>query len=156
MGTFRMLSLVIVLAGCTHTYSIGPAAQYPDIPPENVHPRLQGFDVTIHLLNGETYAARDVIVGDDSTYFADARTKAPRVLANKDVHKLTIVRHGQGFFHGLLFGLSTAAVSVGYGALSWSSETWTSAAVIAGVAVVGFPLVGGIIGSKEEFVLNKK
>ena len=95
--------LVVALSGCTHTYSLAPAA-YPLI-----SERAERRAATVTLRGSGPLTAQGLLIDRDSTSWLEFGSGRRRVVATADVERVSLRDRGQGAFEGFALGAAAGA-----------------------------------------------
>ena len=157
------LTLVAMLAGCSHVHPSDPTSGADVI--NDVNRAVKGRTVDITLLNGKELWAENVRVTADSTWFDMVgrpsysrpwRLDIGRGLPTSEIEAISIRRHGRGALEGAIFGFLTGSVPGMIVGMRDPYVTPVSGGVIFGAAGLVVGLVYGVIGgSKDVYDLTK-
>jgi hypothetical protein len=122
------LTLVAVLAGCSHVHPCDPASG-PEVR-SGVNQEVEGRAVDVTLSSGAVLWAENVKVGADSTRFSDLgrpshvrpwQVDVGSPLPNSAIREISVRRHLRGALEGGAIGL---VIGFSFGLLAGAKDTW--------------------------------
>lgn len=157
--TIASLTLVAILAGCSHVHPSDPTSGADVI--NEVNRAVKDRTVDITLLNTEVLWAENVRVAADSTWFDVVgqpsyarpwRLDIGRGLPTAEIETISIRRHARGALEGGGFGLVTGFLA---GAILGARDPWFDAVdggtIVGGLGLAAGLIYGAIAASKDVY-----
>jgi hypothetical protein len=151
------LTLVAMLAGCSHVHPSDPTSGADVV--NDVNRAVKGRTVDITLLNGKELWAENVRVTADSTWFDVAgrpshsrpwRLDIGRGVPTSEIEAISIRRHVRGALEGAVYGL---LIGVGPGMIVGARSPYMppiTGGVLFGMIGLAAGLVYGVIGGSKD------